>query len=97
MKKRFVDFEWLMDLYDVSGLPEEIRNYGVPIPVIRQNIIDAPYIILREDEVAEFETVRQFENWKRVECSMCHNNIGDIGDSECPYCGRKIVRFDNDL
>lgn len=92
--KRFVDFDWLMELYDVSGLPEEVRNYGVPMAVIRQNIADAPYMTLREDEIAEFEIVTQFENWNRAECSMCHNMISDIGASECPYCGRKIVRFD---
>ena len=93
--KRFVDFDWLMDLYDVNDLPKEVRNYGVPMAVIQQNIADAPYVTLREDEIAEFETVRQFGNWKVVECSMCHNNIGDIGDSECPYCGRKIMKFDD--
>lgn len=89
-----VDFEWLMDLYG-DDWPEEVQNYKIPLADIRRNIVNAPYITLREDEVAEFETVRQFGNWKRVECSMCHNNIGDIGDSECPYCGRKIMRFDD--
>ena len=92
--KKFVDFEWLMDLYDVNDLPEEVRNYKIPLADIRRNIVNAPYVTLREDEIAEFETVRQFGNWKVVECSMCHYNICDIVDSECPYCGRKIVRFD---
>ena len=94
MMKKFVAFDWLMDVYDDSVLPEEIRDFGVPMAVIKQNIADAPYVTLREDEIAEFETVDQFGNWKKVECSMCHNNISDKGDSECPYCGRKIVRFD---
>lgn len=92
--RRFVDFDWLMDIYDDSILPEETRDYGVPMRVVRQNIADAPYVTLREDEIAEFEVVDQFWNWNRVECSMCHNNISDIGDNKCPYCGRKIVRFD---
>lgn len=33
--KRFVDFDWLMELYDVNDLPEEVRNYGVPMAVIQ--------------------------------------------------------------
>ena len=94
--KRFVDFEWLMDLYG-DDWSEEVQNYKIPLADIRRNIVNAPYVTLREDEIAEFETVRQFGNWKVVECSMCHNNIGDIGDSECPYCGRKIVKFDDVL
>ena len=92
--KRFVDFDWLMELYDVSGLPEEVRNYGVPMAVIQQNIADAPYITLREDETTEFEILDSFGNWKKIRCSKCHKEPWDIGVSECPYCDRKIVRFD---
>ena len=94
MMKRFVDFDWLMELYDVSGLPEEVRNYGVPMAVIQQNIADAPYITLREDETTEFEILDSFGNWKKIRCSKCHKEPWDIGVSECPYCDRKIVRFD---
>ena len=94
MMKRFVDFDWLMELYDVNDLPEEVRNYGVPMAVIQQNIADAPYITLREDETAEFEILDSFGNWKKIRCSKCHKEPWDIGVSECPYCGRKIVRFD---
>lgn len=92
--KRFVDFDWLMELYDVNDLPEEVRNYGVPMAVIQQNIADAPYITLREDETTEFEILDSFENWKKIRCSKCHKEPWDIGVSECPYCDRKIVRFD---
>lgn len=92
--KRFVDFDWLMEFYDVNDLPEEVRNYGVPMAVIRQNIIDAPYVTLREDEIAEFEILDSFGNWKKIRCSKCHKEPWDIGVSECPYCDRKIVRFD---
>lgn len=92
--KRFVDFDWLMELYDVSDLPEEVRNYGVPMVVIQQNIADAPYITLREDETTEFEILDSFGNWKKIRCSKCHKEPWDIGVSECPYCDRKIVRFD---
>ena len=92
--KRFVDLDWLMELYDVSDLPEEVRNYGVPMAVIQQNIADAPYVTLREDETAEFEILDSFGNWKKIRCSKCHKEPWDIGVSECPYCGRKIVRFD---
>lgn len=92
--KRFVDFDWLMELYDVSGLSEEVRNYGVPMAVIQQNIADAPYITLREDETTEFEILDSFGNWKKIRCSKCHKEPWDIGVSECPYCDRKIVRFD---
>ena len=91
--KRFVDFEWLMDLYG-DDWPEEVRNYGVPMAVIQQNIADAPYITLREDETTEFEILDSFGNWKKIRCSKCHKEPWDIGVSECPYCGRKIVRFD---
>lgn len=92
--KRFVDFDWLMELYDVSDLPEEVRNYGVPMVVIQQNIADAPYITLREDETTEFEILDSFGNWKKIRCSKCHKEPWDIDVSECPYCNRKIVRFD---
>lgn len=92
--KRFVDFDWLMELYDVNNLPEEVRNYGVPMAVIQQNIADAPYITLREDETTEFEILDSFGNWKKIRCSKCHKEPWDIGVSECPYCDRKIVRFD---
>lgn len=92
--KRFVDFDWLMDLYDVSDLPEEVRNYGVPMAVIQQNIADAPYVTLSEDETTEFEILDSFGNWKKIRCSKCHKEPWDIGVSECPYCNRKIVRFD---
>lgn len=92
--KRFVDFNWLMELYDVNDLPEEVRNYGVPMAVIHQNIADAPYVTLREDETAEFEILDSFGNWKKIRCSKCHKEPWDIGVPECPYCGRKIVRFD---
>ncbi len=94
MMKRFVDFDWLMELYDVNDLPEEVRNYGVPMAVIQQNIADAPYITLREDETTEFEILDSFGNWKKIRCSKCHKEPWDIGVSECPYCNRKIVRFD---
>ena len=93
--KRFVDFDWLMDLYDVNDLPEEVRNYGVPMAVIQQNIADAPYITLREDETTEFEILDSFGNWKKIRCSKCHKERWYIGVSECPYCGRKIVKFDD--
>lgn len=92
--KRFVDFDWLMELYDVSDLPEEVRNYGVPMAVIQQNIADAPYVTLCEDETTEFEILDSFGNWKKIRCSKCHKEPWDIGVSECPYCNRKIVRFD---
>ena len=92
--KKFVDFDWLMDLYDVSDLPEEVRNYGVPMAVIQQNIADAPYVTLCEDETTEFEILDSFGNWKKIRCSKCHKEPWDIGVSECPYCNRKIVRFD---
>ena len=92
--KRVVDFDWLMELYDVNDLPEEVRNYGVPMAVIQQNIADAPYITLREDETTEFEILDSFGNWKKIRCSKCHKEPWDIGVSECPYCDRKIVRFD---
>ena len=93
--KRFVDFDSLMELYDVNDLPEEVRNYGVPMAVIQQNIADAPYITLREDETTEFEILDSFGNWKKIRCSKCHKEPWDIGVSECPYCGRKIVKFDD--
>ena len=92
--KRFVDFEWLMDLYDVNDLPEEVRNYGVPMAVIQQNIDDAPYVTLRDAATTEFEILDSFGNWKKIRCSKCHKEPWDMGVSECPYCGRKIVRFD---
>ena len=79
----------------MSDLPEEVRNYGVPMAVIQQNIADAPYITLREDETTEFEILDSFGNWKKIRCSKCHKEPWDIGVSECPYCGRKIVRFDD--
>ena len=91
--KKFVDFDWLMDLYG-DDWPEEVRNYGVPMAVIQQNIADAPYITLREDETTEFEILDSFGNWKKIRCSKCHKEPWDIGVSECPYCGRKIMRFD---
>ena len=92
--KRFVDLDWLMELYDVNDLPEEVRNYGVPMAVIQQNIADAPYVTLREDETTEFEILDSFGNWKKIRCSKCYKEPWDIGVSEYPYCGRKIVRFD---
>ena len=39
--KRCVDFEWLMDLYDVNDLPEEVRNYKIPLADIRRTIVNA--------------------------------------------------------
>ena len=92
--KKFVEFDWLMELYDVSDLPEEVRNYGVPMSVIQQNIADAPYMTFEDDEVATFEILDSFGNWKKIRCSKCHKEPWDIGVSECPYCNRKIVRFD---
>ena len=67
--KKFVDFDWLMDLYG-DDQSEEVQTYKNPLADIRRNIVNAPYVTLREDEIAEFETVRQFGNWKVVECSM---------------------------
>ena len=92
--KRFVDFDWLMDLYDVNDMPEEVRNYGVPLAVIQQNIADAPYVTLRDDETTEFEILDSFGNWKKIRCSKCHKEPWDIGVSECPYCGSIILFFD---
>ena len=67
--KRFVEFDWLMELYG-DDWSEEVQTYKNPLADIRRNIVNAPYVTLREDEIAEFETVRQFGNWKVVECSM---------------------------
>ena len=92
--KRFVDFEWLMDLYG-DDWPEKVQNYKIPLADIRRNIVNAPYITLREDETTEFEILDNFGNWKKIRCSKCHKEPWDIGVSECPYCGRKIVRFDD--
>lgn len=91
--KRFVDFDWLMDLYG-DNWSEEVQNYKIPLADIRRNIVNAPYVTLREDEIAEFEILDSFGNWKKIRCSKCHKEPWDIGVSECPYCGRKIVRFD---
>ena len=92
--KRFVDFEWLMDLYG-DDWSEEVQTYKNPLADIRRNIVNAPYVTLCEDEIAEFEILDSFGNWKKIRCSKCHKEPWDIGVSECPYCGRKIVKFDD--
>ena len=92
--KRFVDFDWLMDFCGDEGLSEELKNYNIPLKMISQNIKDAPYVTLEDDEVTTFEILDSFGNWKKIRCSKCHKEPWDIDVSECPYCNRKIVRFD---
>lgn len=50
--KRFVDFDWLIELYG-DDWPEEVQNYKILLADIRRNIVNAPYITLREDEIAD--------------------------------------------
>ena len=75
MMKKFVDFDWLMDLYG-DDWPEEVQNYKIPLADIRRNIVNAPYVTLREDETTDLRFWIVLEIGKRLDVLSVIKNLG---------------------
>lgn len=87
--KEHIEREALLELYQIDG-PENETGH-VPLPVIRQNIMDLPAA-----DVAEVRHGRWiFEPGKIPYCSECkeYSDDGDKGATFCPWCG---VRMDKE-
>ena len=87
----YIKREDLLELYRMDD-PILNENGHVPLPVIRQNIIDIPAA-----DVAPVRHGRWIEQEKYTfgvmyDCSICDNRILDNGHSwnYCPNCGAKM-------
>lgn len=90
---RLIDADELMELYaDTEDI--HFAVYNVPIPVVRQNILDMPTIEAEPVRHGEWFS-RYARHWKgRDECSECGYHEKDHRDLShmkyCPNCGAKM-------
>lgn len=99
MAKRLIDADALMELYELGEeLEEQAERLNVPIPVIRQNIKDAPTV-----DAVEVVRCKECVNYCGFE--HCKNGICDVDvvskravnhDDFCSYGERKKME-NNDL
>lgn len=74
---RLIDADWLFNLYaDSEGI--DFRVYNVPIPVVRQNILDAPTI--------ELQVVHGQWQWDGNMCKFRCSNCGGAMEFKAPGC-----------
>ena len=84
--KEYIEREALLELYQIDG-PENETGH-VPLPVIRQNIMDLPAA-----DVAEVRHGRWLDGKSLEKCSLC----GKKGFSDwkyCPNCGARMGKED---
>lgn len=77
---RPIDADALLQLYENGGTLN-LDSYNVPVPVVRQNIIDAPTI--------DCEPVKHGEWVDGLKCSEC-TLVDWTRPNHCPNCGAKM-------
>ena len=84
--KEYIEREALLELYQIDG-PENETGH-VPLPVIRQNIMDLPAA-----DVAEVRHGRWIEKAPHPYCSECFVECRDK-TPYCPNCGARMDKED---
>ena len=83
----YIEREDLLELYRMDD-PVLNKNGHVPIPVIRQNIMDIPAADVAPVQHGRW-IMHDDEFGLTCECSACH--IETMGDGNyCPNCGAKM-------
>ena len=82
--KEYIEREALLELYQIDG-PENETGH-VPLPVIRQNIMDIPAADVAEVRHGRWEEVRDaYGNLEGWLCE-CGREVKSK-DNYCPHCG----------
>jgi hypothetical protein len=89
--KEHIEREALLELYQIDG-PENETGH-VPLPVIRQNIMDLPAADVAEVRRGRWEdktNISRAEVEQRVDCSVCGQifwTTAVLSFNYCPNCG----------
>lgn len=81
---RPIDADALLELYANAGTLN-IDAYNVPVPIVRQNIIDAP--TLDYAPVVHASWIRQDDTYTKFQCGACKVKNFDRRWYYCPLCG----------
>lgn len=94
--KEHIEREALLELYQIDG-PENETGH-VPLPVIRQNIMDLPAADVAEVRHGKWEQHLQSSKVAPVyTCSLCKLNVSGFEKrwiKYCPYCGARMEKED---
>ena len=87
----YIERKDLLELYRMDD-PILNKNGHVPLPVIRQNIMDIPAADVAPVRHGWWTEQEKYTFGTMYDCSICDNRILDNGDSwnYCPNCGAKM-------
>ena len=87
----YIEREDLLELYRMDD-PVLNKNGHVPLPVIRQNIMDTPAADVAPVRHGRWVEKEKYTFGIMYDCSLCENRILDNGHSwnYCPNCGAKM-------
>lgn len=89
--KEYIEREALLELYQIDG-PENETGH-VPLPVIRQNIMDIPAADVAEVRHGRWEEVR--DAYGKLEGWLCEcGREVKSKDNYCPNCGARMDKED---
>ena len=89
--KEYIEREALLELYQIDG-PENETGH-VPLPVIRQNIMDLPtadVVEVRHGRWVDKTNISRSAVEQRVDCSVCGQIFWSstvLSFNYCPNCG----------
>ena len=90
--KEHIEREALLELYQIDG-PENETGH-VPLPVIRQNIMDLPAADVAEVRHGRWEFLgpnRLIKSCMCGTCSVCHvRSVYIVNTAICPNCGARM-------
>ena len=87
----YIKREDLLKLYRIDD-PVLNENGHVPLPVIRQNIMDIPAADVAPVRHGRWVEKEKYTFGIMYDCSLCENRILDNGHpwNYCPNCGAKM-------
>ena len=87
----YIEREDLLELYRMDD-PVLNKNGHVPLPVIRQNIMDIPAADVAPVRHGRWVEKEKYTFGIMYDCSLCENRILDNGHpwNYCPNCGAKM-------
>ena len=89
----YIERKDLLELYRMDD-PILNKNGHVPLPVIRQNIMDIPAADVAPVRHGWWTEQEKYTFGTMYDCSICGNRILDNGHpwNYCPNCGAKMDR-----
>ena len=92
----YIEREDLLELYRMDD-PVLNKNGHVPLPVIRQNIMDIPAADVAPVRHGRWVEKEKYTFGIMYDCSLCENRILDNGHpwNYCPNCGAKMDGGEN--